>query len=80
MVAVVGIYIKYLKDNSRHLSDLINELSWLYLGLTYLLFRVLPPIIFTYLAFKEGVIWILVIVSFLSLIGESLLTIRYRYE
>jgi len=80
VVSAVGIYVKYLKEKSEDVSDLIRELPWLYLGLTYLLFRMLPPVIFTYLAIKEPIIWILAAISFLSLIAESRYTIRYKYE
>ncbi|HJX34285.1 MAG TPA: UbiA family prenyltransferase [Desulfatiglandales bacterium] len=80
VIAAVGIYIKYLKERSYNLSDLIKELSWIYLGLTYLLFRILPPFILVYLAIIEPVMWILVTLSLLSLMGESLYAIRYNHE
>ena len=80
VVASTGIYIKIQKEGPGDISDLVRKLPWLYLGLTYLLLRILPPVIFTYLALREAVIWILVIISILSLIGESLYMIRYKYE
>ncbi|MFC1867053.1 UbiA family prenyltransferase [Thermodesulfobacteriota bacterium] len=80
VVGGVGIYAKKLKRRAENISDLLRELPWIYLGLTYLLFRVLPPFLFTYLAIREPVMWILVALSSLSLLGESLYSIRYRYE
>ncbi len=80
VVAAVGIYIRYLKERSCNIPDLIKELSWIYLGLTYLLFRILPPFMLVYLAMIEPVMWILVTLGCINLLGESLYAFRYEYE
>ncbi len=75
-----GVYACILKKKASKVSELINELPWFYLGLTYLAFRILPPVIFTHLSVKVPVMWILVTLSCLSLLGESFYMIRYKYE
>ena len=80
VVVATGAYTRILDKKSEKVLDLVSELPWIYLGLTYLLFRILPPIIFTHLALKEPMMWILVALSCVSLFGESLYSIRYQYE
>ncbi len=76
IIAASGIYARKIKNSSA----LIQELPWIYLGLTYLIFCVLPPVIFAYLALKEPLIWVLMALSTLSFLGISRHSIRYKYE
>ncbi len=80
IVAASGIYARILKKKIKHVSDLVKELPWIYLGLTYLVFCVLPPACFTYLAFKEPLMGILAALSALSLLSISWHSIRYKYS
>jgi 4-hydroxybenzoate polyprenyltransferase len=80
IVAVSGIHVKILNKKTKSSSNLIKELPWIYLGLTYLLFCVIPPVGFIFLALKEPLMWIIVVLSALSLLGISLHSIRYKYS
>lgn len=80
VVAAAGAYVKNLKKKKRSVTDLVRELPGIYLGLTYLLFYVLPPIGFFFLALKEPLIWVLVILSAFALFGQSFHSIRYKYS
>jgi 4-hydroxybenzoate polyprenyltransferase len=79
-VAASGIHVKILNKKTKSSSDLVKELPWIYLGLTYLLFCVIPPVGFIFLALKEPLMWIIVVLSALSLLGISLHSIRYKYS
>lgn len=79
-VAASGIYFKILNKNAKSSSDLVKELPWIYLGLTYLLFCVLPPVGFLFLALKEPLMGVLALLSTSSLLGISLHSIRYKYR
>ena len=80
VVASSGIYVKISKQKIENESYLVKELSWIYLGLTYLAFCVLPPVGFIFFALKEPLMWILVTLSTLSLLGISWHSFRYRYS
>lgn len=80
IVAASGIYVRIEKKKTRTPSDLIKELSWIYLGFTYLLFNVLPPVGFIYLALKEPFMWILAVISSMTSLGISLHSVRYKYS
>ncbi|MBN1221956.1 MAG: UbiA family prenyltransferase [Candidatus Aminicenantes bacterium] len=80
VVAASGIYIRMAKKKSKHVSELIRELPWTYLGLTYLVFSVLPPVGFVCLAMKESLMWIIAALSSLSLLGISLHSLKYKYS
>lgn len=76
IIATSGIFAR----KKKNWSILIQELPWIYLGLTYLTFCLLPPIILAYSALREPLIWILVILSILSFLGISRHSIKYKYE
>ncbi len=61
-------------------SALVRELPWTYLGLTYLVFYVLPTLLFSFSAWQEPRIWILVVLSFLFLVCISMQSFRYQYR
>ena len=80
IIAVTGLYKLVATRKSSGQTDLVTELPWIYLGLTYLLFRVLPPIILALPAFLEPAMWMLVLFSCMYLIGESSYALKYQYE
>ncbi len=59
-------------------SALTRELPWIYLGLTYLVFFALPPVLFLFFALKEPWIWALVAFSVFSAAGTSWQSLRYQ--
>jgi len=59
-------------------SALTKELPWIYLGLTYLVFFALPPVLFFFFALKEPWIWTLVLFSVFSAAGTSRQSLRYQ--
>jgi 4-hydroxybenzoate polyprenyltransferase len=79
-VAASGIYVRIQNNTTKSSSELVKELPWIYLGLTYLLFCMLPPIGFFFLALKEPLMWITTILSASSLLGISLHSISYKYR
>lgn len=80
IVAASSIYTRILKKNTKQASDLVRELPWIYLGLTYLVFCLLPPVVFFYLALKEPLMGVVTALSALSLLGISWHSIRYKYS
>jgi hypothetical protein len=66
------------RGDSPTASILTRELPWFYLGLTYLLFCVLPPVLFFYLARREPWLLVPMILSLFSLLGISWQSSRYR--
>jgi len=65
--------------DSPSASLLTRELPWFYLGLTYLLFCVLPPVLFLFSARREPWLLLPMTLSLLSLLGISWQSSRYRY-
>ena len=68
------------KNDSPTASILTRELPWLYLGLTYLLFCALPPVLFLFSARREPWLFVPMTLSLLSLLGISWQSSRYRYS
>lgn len=65
----------YARVNSGKLgtsSALTEKLPWAYLGLSYVLFHVIPPLLFLALVRSEPKMWVLVALSSLSLLGVSI--------
>jgi hypothetical protein len=79
IIAGSGLYVRTAKKKAARTSDLARELSWMYLGLTYFVFGVFPPVGFLLLAFKEPLLGIPAALSALSLLGLSWHSIRYKY-
>jgi len=67
------------KGDSSTASILTRELPWFYLGLTYLLFCVFPPVLFLFSALREPRLLVPMTLSLLSLLGISKQSSRYRY-
>jgi hypothetical protein len=80
-VAVSKIYTDRIKNHPfQRSSALVRELPWIYLGLSFLVFYVLPPVLFFYSARQEPRIWILVVFSLFFLVGMSRQSLRYQYR
>jgi 1,4-dihydroxy-2-naphthoate octaprenyltransferase len=79
-IMFVGMYVRWLRNSGTKPSDLFEELPWVYLALTYLVFRLLPPVLFISLACKDVLYGIPAMLSFLSLFLESFYSIKYKYE
>jgi 4-hydroxybenzoate polyprenyltransferase len=75
-----ALYTKVSRQRPDRASLLLRELSSLYLGLTYAVFRILPLILFVRLALGEPTIWIVVGAVALLMMLESWYAVRYRYE
>jgi 1,4-dihydroxy-2-naphthoate octaprenyltransferase len=61
-------------------SLLIREVAWHYLGLTFALFRLLPPVLFARLALFDPMLWIPAGATAVTSLLEARLSLRYRYE
>lgn len=77
VITSIFIYYREYHKNSKDLSGLLKELPWYYLGLTYLLFRVFPPLLFIELSIIEPVFWVMAFLGLLSMAGESFYYSRY---
>jgi 4-hydroxybenzoate polyprenyltransferase len=79
-IAASGIYIRMQKRRSDKASDLIKELPGIYLSLTYLLFCLLPPFVYIFLALKEPWMWVIAALSTYSWIGITFHSHGYKYS
>ena len=61
-------------------SSLVLEVPWHYLGLTFALFRLLPPVLLARLALAEPTLWIPAGAAALTSLLESRLVLKYRYR
>ena len=61
-------------------SELLRELSFRYLGLTYAATCILPPILFARLAFAEPAMWIVVAAVGFLVVVNSHFSLQYRYR
>ncbi len=71
-VGVSALYVKIISNKMGASTQLTKMLPWTYLGLSYVLYYVLPPLLFITLAWHEPLIWVLVALSALSLLGVSI--------
>ena len=79
-IAASGAYIRMQKRRSDKATDLIKELPGIYLSLTYLLFCLLPPFVFIFLALKEPWMWVIVALTTYSWIGITFHSHGYKYS
>jgi hypothetical protein len=77
--AAAGVHA-WVARRSPRASALVRELPAPYLGLTYALFRVLPPLAFARLALEEPAMWVVAGAAALSALVDSWHSVRYRYE
>jgi len=71
-VGASAIYVRIISKKIGASTELTEMLPWTYLGLSYVLFYVLPPLLFLTLAWREPLLWALVTLSTLSLLGVSI--------
>jgi hypothetical protein len=71
-VGVSALYVKIISKKMGTSTQLTEMLPWSYLGLSYVLYYMLPPLLFLTLAWHEPLIWVLVVLSALSLLGVSI--------
>ena len=76
LACVLGVvssafYVKIISKKFKTSTELTEMLPWTYLGLSYILFYILPPLLLFMLALQEPWIWVLAILSILSLFGVS---------
>jgi hypothetical protein len=70
-VVASGIYVKIISKKFKTSTELTESLPWTYLGLSYVLFYILPPLLLFMLALREHGMWVLATFSTLSLLGVS---------
>jgi len=70
-VVASGIYVKIFSKKLKTSTELTERLPWTYLGLSYVLFYILPPLLLFMLALQEPGMWVLATLSSLSLLGVS---------
>jgi len=79
-ISLSRIYVLRIKRQAAHSSDLLNELPWFYLGLTFLVFYALPVLLFMVSAWREAGIWILAVLAVLLLVLTAKQSHRYQYR
>ncbi len=80
-IALSKIYADRIKNNqSPSPSALVRELPWFYLGLSFLVFYILPFVLFFFSVGQEPRLWILAVFSLFFLVGMSLQSLRYQYR
>jgi 4-hydroxybenzoate polyprenyltransferase len=70
-ISTSAIYVRIISKKYKTSTALTETLPWAYLGLSYVLFYVIPPLLFLALALSEPQMWVLVGLSALSLLGVS---------
>lgn len=70
-VVASGIYVKVISKKFKTSTELTERLPWTYLGLSYVLFYIIPPVLLFMLALQEPEMWVLATLSTLSLLGVS---------
>ena len=76
-VFAAGLYARVISKRARTSTALTERLPWPYLGISYVLFYLLPPLLFLTLAQRQPEIWILAALSALWLLGVSLNILLY---
>jgi len=77
-VAASGIYVGIISKKLNTSTELTDLLPWPYLGVSYVLFYLLPPLLLFRLALQEPWMGVLAALSTLSLIGVSVNTLFYH--
>jgi len=71
-ISASGLYVRIISKKFKTSTELTERLPWTYLGLSYVLFYVIPPLLLFMLALREPEMWVLVTLSSLSLLGVSI--------
>jgi 4-hydroxybenzoate polyprenyltransferase len=77
-VGASAVYVKSISKKLGRTTALTESLPWSYLGLSYTVFYILPPLLFFVLAWREPLNWVLVALSALSLVGVSVNYLLYN--
>jgi hypothetical protein len=75
-----GLYASGARSRSQDGSALVRELPSAYLGMTYALFWIAPPLLLVRLSLLEPAIWTLAGMALLSTILSSAHSVRYQYD
>jgi len=70
-VAASWLYVKVVAKKRGASTELTEALPWPYLGMSYVLFYALPPLMLSVLARLDPRMWVLVALSALWLLGRS---------
>ena len=79
-ILAVAVHVGIKRQNPAKATVVICELPTAYLSLTYVLFRVVPAILFLRLAFLKPMMWVVFSIMALLLMIESLHALRYQYD
>jgi hypothetical protein len=71
VIISIFIYVRRFFNKRPAHQDMLKELPWYYLSLTYLLFRVLPPLMFIELTALEPTFAVMFFLSLLSMVGGT---------
>lgn len=77
-VCVSFLYVRIISRKYRTATALTQTLPWAYLGLSYVIFYALPPLLLAASAWSEPRMWILAGLSALSLLGVSVNYLFYN--
>jgi hypothetical protein len=77
-VTASGIYVRIISKKLNTSTELTDLLPWPYLGLSYVLFYLLPPLLLFRLALQEPRMGVLAVLCTLSLIGVSINYLFYH--
>ena len=78
--AAAAAFAGLASKRSKMRTALVSELSWVYLGLTFAVFRVLPLVLLWTLALESKALWWALGAALVMLAAESWQSLRYRYE
>ena len=76
---VLAVHVRVRRTRRRNASDLLRELPWPYLVLTYVLFRVVPLVLMARMSLLQPTMWVLFALAAFVIVLESLYAARYRY-
>ena len=77
--AAAAAFAGLASKRSKMRTALVSELSWVYLGLTFAVFRVLPLVLLWTLALESKALWWALGAALVMLAAESWQSLRYRY-
>ena len=79
-VCAAGLYAKVISKKAGASTALTERLPWPYLGISYVIFYLLPPLLFLILSLRRQEMWTLTALSSLWLLGISFNIFRYDPE
>ena len=76
-VFAAGLYASIISKRAGTSTALTERLPWTYLGISYVLFYLLPPLLLLTLSLRRPEMWVLTALSALWLLGVSLNILHY---